>query len=308
MMQSQDIFSTRDYLITGGSGLVGTALNGGKKPSSSVLNLLSPKSTFEWFEKNQVRNVIHCAGRVGGIGANSAKKGTFLRENLMMTINLFESSRVSGVDKIASFLSTCIFPDNVKYPLTVDQIFNGPPHDSNYGYAHAKRIQYVQAMAYREEYGMNIVSLVPCNIYGINDNFNISSGHVIPSLIHKFYAAMKNKTNVEIWGTGREKREFLFANDLHQIVAWVMDNYNEQEPLIISPDEEYEIGDVVELIRKEFEFKGEVTYNGEMSGQFRKPSDSSKLKKLMNPEFTTLESGIRQTVNWFVKNYKKARK
>lgn len=308
MMQSEKIFSTKNSLITGGSGLVGSSLLGGIKPTSSVLNLLHPKSTFEWFGKKTIKQIVHCAGRVGGIKANSEGNATFLRENLMMSMNLFEVSRVFGVEKIISFLSTCIFPDKVKYPLSIDQIFDGPPHSSNYGYAHAKRMQYVQAMAYREEYGMNIVSLVPCNIYGINDNFNMNTAHVIPSLIHKFYNAMKTKTDVEVWGTGKEKREFVFADDLHEIVVWIMNNYDDGEPLIISSDEEYEIRDIVEIIRKEFEFKGNVTYNGELSGQFRKPSDSSKIKELMSPTFTPIEDGIRQTVNWFVTNYKKARK
>lgn len=306
-MQLQEKYFQSKDLITGGSGLVGSALGGGMKPSSKKLNLLSPTSTIEWFENNLPHRVVHCAGRVGGIKANMEKKATFFRENMLMGLNLFEACRVYKVHKVVSFLSTCIFPNEATYPLTAEQITSGPPHESNYGYAYAKRMLHIQSMAYREEYGMNIISLIPCNIYGPHDNFNLETSHVLPALIHKFYLAHNNGDDVEIWGTGKEKREFLFSQDLNQIVNWALDDYDESLPLIISPEEEYEIRDVVQIIKEEFDFSGTVFYNGEMSGQLRKPSDSNKFYEIGAPNLTPIDVGIRKTIKWFVQNYKKAR-
>ena len=307
MMQLQEKYFRGSDLITGGSGLVGSSLSGGMKPTSKELNLLSPTSTIEWFEKNNPTRVVHCAGRVGGIKANMDKKATFFRENILMSLNLFEACRVYNVKKVVSFLSTCIFPDKATYPLTPEQITAGPPHPSNYGYAYAKRMLHIQSMAYREEYGMNVVSLVPCNIYGPHDNFNLTTSHVLPALIHKFYLAQKDNNVVEIWGSGKEKREFLFSEDLNDIVTWALDEYDDEAPLIVSPSEEYEIGEVVEIIKEEFDFTGTVFYNGNMSGQMRKPSDSSKFYEIAKPKLTPLDQGIRKTIKWFVKNYKKAK-
>ena len=306
-MQLQEKYFQSSDLITGGSGLVGSSLSGGMKPSSKELNLLSPTSTIEWFEDKSPKRVVHCAGRVGGIKANMEKKATFFRENILMSLNLLEACRVYKVEKVVSFLSTCIFPDKAVYPLTPAQITSGPPHSSNYGYAYAKRMLHIQSMAYREEYGMNIVSLIPCNIYGPHDNFNLQTSHVLPALIHKFYLAKKNDEDVEIWGTGKEKREFLFSQDLNDIITWALDEYEDETPLIVSPEEEYEIGEVVQIIKEEFDFSGTIFYNGEMSGQLRKPSDSTKFYEIATPNLTPIDVGIRKTVKWFVQNYKKAR-
>ena len=294
-------------LITGGSGLVGSSLQGGKKPPRIEVDLLDEKSLNDYIARNHIKNVIHCAGRVGGIKANMENNASFFRENLLLGLNVFESCRKNNIEKLILFLSTCVFPAKVNYPLTYDQIFSGPPHSSNYGYAYAKRMLRILEKSYREQYGLKSISVIPCNIYGPHDNFNLNDGHVLPALIHKFYLATQNNSDIEIWGTGNEKREFLFAEDLHHIIYWIFNNYAEEEPLIISPNEVF-IKDVVEIIKEEFDFKGNISYNGEMSGQLKKPSDSSRLNELFNPNYTPLEIGIKKTINWFMENYERARK
>jgi len=142
--------------------------------------------------------VIHTAGKIGGLLGNMNHKGQFFYENITINTNVLEAARVAKVEKVLSFLSTCIFPDNIKYPLTEDQIHNGEPHNSNYPYAYAKRMLDVQSRAYREQYGCNYVCVIPTNIYGPNDNFNLESGHVLPSLIHKCYLAKQNNEDFVI--------------------------------------------------------------------------------------------------------------
>ena len=168
----------------------------------------------------------------------------------------------------------------------------------------------VQIRAYREQYGLNYTSVIPTNIYGPNDNFSLEHGHVMPMLIHKLYNAQKNNTDFIVWGSGKPLREFIFSKDVARLSEWAIDNYNESEPIIFSPSEEISIIDLVDLLVKEFNFKGKVIFdNSKPDGQFRKPSDNSKLKSyLPNFEFTPIEQGLKETINWFIENYEKTRK
>ena len=208
------------------------------------------------------------------------------------------------------FLSTCVFPDDVEYPLTEKKIHLGEPHTSNYPYAYAKRMADIQIRAYREQYGLNYVSVIPTNIYGPNDNFNLASGHVIPSLIHKCYLAKKNDTSFSVWGSGKPLREFIYSKDVGKLTTWVLENYNEEEPIILSTSEEVSIKDVVCLIVKHMDFTGDVVWQDDKpDGQFRKPSDNSKLLSyLPDFKFTSLDNGLKETIDWFVKNYESCRK
>jgi GDP-L-fucose synthase len=211
---------------------------------------------------------------------------------------------------IVSFLSTCIFPDNVEYPLTESKIHMGPPHTSNDAYAYAKRMVDIQIRSYREQYGLNYKSVIPCNIYGPNDNYNIVNGHVIPSLIHKCYLARENKTPFTIWGSGNPLREFIFSKDVAKLTEWVLQEYDESEPIILSTSEEISIKDVVGMIIELMNFKGEVVWDTtKPDGQFRKPSDNSKIKKyLPDFKFTPLYEGLKETIEYFENNYNIIRK
>lgn len=306
---------SKKTLVTGASGLVGSAIDkifSGNKILHTTNNCdlrNTEKSNYYFLENNPV-HVIHCAAKVGGLGGNMNYKGEFFYDNIMINTNVLESSRINGVEKVVSFLSTCIFPDDVEYPLTEDKIHLGPPHNSNYPYAYAKRMLDIQTRAYREQYGLNYVSVVPTNIYGINDNFSIENGHVIPTLIHKLYLSQKNKTDFVVWGTGKPLREFIYSKDVADLSLWALDHYNESEPIILSPSQEICIVDIVDLLVNEFNFKGKVVFDkSKPDGQLRKPTDNSKLKSyLPNFVFTPIEEGIRETVSWFIKNYENARK
>ncbi len=293
-------------LVTGGSGLVGSTIESDYKPTRNDLNLMDLNSIVDYLVENDIDSIIHCAAKVGGIKANSEHLGEFYYDNIMMNSNVLEAARLTGVKKVVSFMSTCVFPADATYPLTPDQIHLGEPHSTNYAYAYAKRMLEVQSRAYREQYGCNFVTVIPCNIYGPNDNYNLDSSHVIPALIHKCYHATWSNRDFEIWGTGGAYREFVYSEDVGKIVQWVLENYDSPEPFIISPDEEVCIATIAQKIASIMGHKGFIVYNGERDGIIRKPSDSSKLKSLLPDfEFTAIDDGLRKSIEWFNENVKK---
>ena len=298
-------------LITGGNGLVGSEFKGDQyfKPSSKEYDLTDRDQTYRLMLK-EFDGIIHCAAKVGGLGSNMNYKGEFFYNNIMMNTNVIEGARLSKVKNLVAFLSTCVFPDNVDYPLTEKKIHLGPPHFSNDAYAYAKRMADVQIRAYKEQYGLNYKTVIPSNIYGPNDNYDLVNGHVLPSLIHKCYLARENKTPLTIWGSGKPLREFIFSQDVAKLTEWVLYNYNENEPIILSTSEEVSINDVVGIIVELMNFKGDVIFDSSKpDGQFRKPSDNSKIKNYL-PEFkfTPLYDGLKETIEYFEKNYNLVRK
>ena len=300
----------KKVLITGGGVMVGSAMESPIKLTRNYCDLLNRKQTNRFFSAVKPDGVIHCAGKVGGIGGNSNYKGQYFYENILINTNVIEAARQAGVQNLVSFLSTCVFPDKVSYPLTVDQVHQGDPHDSNYPYAYAKRMADIQIRAYREQYNINYTSIIPSNIYGPNDNFSLEHGHVMPMLIHKLYLAKKNKTDFIVWGSGKPLREFIYSKDIAKIAEWVLFNYKGTDPLIVSGDEEISIKDLVGILVDEFKFKGKVKFDKtKPDGQLRKPSYNSVIKELMPDfEYTPFEKGIKETVSWFIENYESARK
>ena len=300
----------KKVLITGGGGMVGSAMESPLKLTRDYFDLLNRKQTNRFFSAVNPDGVINCAGKVGVIGGNSNYKGQYFYENILINTNVIEAARQAGVQNLVSFLSTCVFPDKVSYPLTVDQVHQGDPHDSNYPYAYAKRMADIQIRAYREQYNINYTSIIPSNIYGPNDNFSLEHGHVMPMLIHKLYLAKKNKTDFIVWGSGKPLREFIYSKDIAKIAEWVLFNYKGTDPLIVSGDEEISIKDLVGILVDEFKFKGKVKFDKtKPDGQLRKPSDNSAIKELMPDfEYTPFEKGIKETVSWFIENYESARK
>ena len=313
-------------MVTGGSGLVGTAI---KKFVEEDDNNIAPKETWVFlsskdgdlgkrddtekiFEKYKPTHVIHLAAKVGGLFANMAQKVEFFRENILINDNVMECCRIYKVQKLVSFLSTCIFPDKTTYPIDETMLHDGPPHPSNEGYAYAKRLIDTMNRAYAEEYQCNFTSIIPTNIYGPDDNFSIDKGHVIPGLIHKCYLAKQNKTPFTIWGSGKPLRQFVYSRDLAELTVWVMRHYHDPNPITLSVDEtdEVSIKDVALAVAKAMNFDGEIVFDVSKSdGQFKKTAANKKLRKY-RPDytFTTMEDGIQKSVDWFIQNYETARK
>jgi GDP-L-fucose synthase len=300
---------SKKVLLTGSKGLVGSSLNV-DVPIGKEFDLIKFSETKKMFEINNPTHVIHCAGKIGGLGANMSQKGQFFYENIMINTNIVECCRLFKVKKLLGFLSTCIFPDNIDYPITENKIHLGPPHNSNYPYAYAKRMFDIQLKAYREQYELNYISVIPTNIYGPNDNFSIENGHVLPSLIHKIFLAKKNKTDFIVWGSGKPLREFIFSRDVAKLTMWALDNYYEEDPIIFSNSQEISIRDIVDILVDVANYNGKVIFDDtKPDGQYRKHSDNSKLKKyLPNFEFTPIFDGIKETYEWFEINYESCRK
>jgi len=310
-------------MVTGGSGLVGKAIQKVIKEdmrkneqwiflSSKDGDLLNKEETFSVFEKYQPTHVIHLAGLVGGLSTWIDHNCTFFRRNMDMSNNMFEASHKYRVKKLVSCLSTSIFPDKTTYPLDETMLHNGPPHYTSFGYSYAKRMVDVLNKAFHEEHGCLFTSIIPCNIFGPHDNFNAAEGHVMPGLIRKAYEAKRNGSPFEIWGTGKPLRQFIYSEDLAKLCIWVLREYEEIEPIMLTTDEtdEIPIKEVTRMILEANDFKGEVKYlTHKPDGQLRKVANNAKMRKYL-PEFqfTPIRKAINETVKWFIDNYDIARK
>jgi GDP-L-fucose synthase len=297
-------------LITGGTGLIGSAFKDGVKIGSNDYNLIDSKQVEQMFIDHKPNVVVHTAAMVGGVGANMTYPADFFYNNIMMNTNVIEQSRLANVDKLVCFLSTCVFPDRVVYPLDESKIHQGEPHFSNAPYAYAKRMADVQIQAYNKQYGTKYFSVIPCNVYGPKDNYHIENGHVIPTLIHKCYLAKQNNTVFEVWGDGTPLREFIYSEDVANIIDLLIEKYDGTDPVIISNPEEYTIKQVVDLIVEYVGFTGEVKWlTDKPNGQYRKPSSNDRLKSIIGDyNFTTLEIGLKKAVEFFILNYPNVRK
>ncbi len=297
-------------IVTGGRGLVGRCFDSDRFFQSTSTNLTERDQVRNYLQSVKAEGIIHTAAKVGGVKGNMSFPADFTYQNLMMNTILIEEARLAGIRKLVSFASTCVFPDKAEYPLTPEQIHLGPPHQSNYGYAYAKRMADVQIQAYREQYGVNYFSVIPCNIYGPGDNYDLENGHVIPALIHKFYLAKERGEDVTIWGSGNPLREFIFSKDVAKLVELLYDNYQSGVPVILSTGEEVSIGDMVSMIAEIFEFKGKIIFDKDKpEGQFRKPSDNSIIKEMFPDfKFTPVKDGLRESIEWFISNYPNVRK
>ena len=297
-------------LVTGGTGLVGSHFNKDFiKVSSKDYDLISNSQTTDLFEKVKPDRVIHTAARVGGLGSNMTYKADYFYENISINTNVIEQSRKNNVKRLACFLTTCIFPSVVKYPIRPEYLHDGPPHESNFGYAYAKRMSEVQIRTINEQYGKEYFCVIPTNIYGPGDNFSLQHGHVIPMLVHKMYLSKKHNTDFEVWGTGKPLREFIFAKDVAVLTERLLDEYKGTAPVILSTSEEISIKEVVDILVDEFKFEGKVVWNTDKpDGQYKKPTDNSKVRELFTDfKFTGLREGLEETVEWFNKNYEDAR-
>jgi GDP-L-fucose synthase len=303
-----------NVLVTGGSGLVGSSIDFGLKPSSKTLNLLDRESIIRYFDEHpSVDSVIHAAGLVGGVKGNSDRLFDFFNQNLMMAVNLMDAIASNPrVNNVTFLLSTCIFPQNVSYPVSIEMLHQGEPHPTNYGYAYAKRMLEVGARALRQQYGKNIRCLVPCNLYGPNDNYNMDTGHVIPSLIHKCYLAKRDNTPFRVWGSGNAEREFMYACDIGKVMGAIhLDSVDTGEIMIVSTGEQHTIRSVVDLICKHMDFSGEVVYDtSKPEGIMKKPTINGEFVEFIAKtgiSLTSLNTGLELSIQDFTRRYPNVR-
>lgn len=298
-------------LVTGGHGLLGKALQFGIKPKREELDVLNYSDLCSFIEKNNVQSIVHAAAKVGGVKANTDYLFDFFSDNIQMGLNVMNACKKYNISKSIYIISTCAFPANAPLPLVEDYLHNGEPHFTNFGYAYAKRMLEVGSRSLKSQYGISSCCLIPCNLYGENDNYDLQNGHVIPSLIHKCYLAKNNNTAFEIWGSGNAEREFLYVNDFANIIENIYNkNIDIDGPLIISPDTFYKISDVVEIIIEKLNFKGKVIFNSSKpEGILRKDSNNTRFRHYFpNFKFTPLNEGLEKTINFFVDNYSNVRK
>ena len=314
---------TEKVLVTGGSGLVGKALervvrmsgkdiNNWTFISSTDYNLVSMEETMCCFKTIRPQIVIHLASCVGGLYKNMNNKVEMLEKNLMINYNVLKCAYIFEVNKVISCLSTCIFPDKTTYPINEKMLHNGPPHNSNNTYAYAKRMLEIQSRAYQENYDKDFICIIPTNIYGPQDNYSLADGHVIPALIHRCYLAKQNNEDFVVKGTGKPLRQFMYSEDVGQIIINIINNYYDRKPIIIAPNEkdEISIGQVARYIAECFDYGDRITFDDSYSdGQYKKTADNLKFRAYMPDfKFTDIEIGIKKSVEWFVQNYETARK
>lgn len=308
----------KKVLVTGGSGLIGSAINKIKNNyrehyefvsvSSKDYDLIDYSSVNQMFENIKPDIVIHLAACVGGLFKNMNNKVKMLEDNLMINYNVVKCSHLYNVEKLVACLSTCIFPDKTTYPINETMLHNGSPHTSNDAYAYAKRMLEIQCSAYREMYGSNFVCVIPTNIYGEHDNFSLEDGHVIPALIHQCYLAKQNNREFVVKGSGSPLRQFIYSEDLAILIMWVLENYNDKSIILsVSEKDEVSIKDVALMIAKHFNYEENIVFDTNFSdGQYKKTADNSKLLSVIGCDyaFTNIDEGIKRTVEWFTHTVK----
>ena len=310
----------KKVIVTGGTGLVGSALNEISENYNYKFTFLSSKdcdlTNYEkadlFFSIVKPDYVIHCAANVGGLYKNMNYKVQMLEDNLVMNYNIVKLSHKYKVKKLICILSTCIFPDKTSYPIDEKMLHNGPPHYSNDAYAYAKRLMETHVNAYNEQYNTNFVCVIPTNIYGKNDNFSIENGHVLPALIHKCFLAKQNNEDFVIYGTGKPLRQFIYNIDLAKLIMFVLERYENKEPIILSVDEEDEksIKEVGTIIAEKFNYEHKIIFDSTFSdGQYKKTASNKLLRDhLPDYKFTSIKNGIEETIEWFIDNYETLRK
>lgn len=304
-------------LVTGSNGLVGSAL---KKilgenhiyHTRHQADLNDYEQTYRYFkyavETYGVNTIIHTAAKVGGIMANMKNNNLFFYENHQINTNVLKASFELGIDNFVNTLSTCIFPDtNIKYPLTPDQIDNGNPHSSNYGYSYAKRLSGYETKIFRNITNKNWYSIIPTNIYGPNDNFNLENSHLIPALIHKAYLAKQNNEKFVIWGDGSPLRQFIYSEDLANLILWSIDNWKKDEHCMLINETEVSVNEITNIIKNKFKISDDnvIFDKTKPNGQFKK---TAKSNIDFNYNFKSIDDGINITIDWFIKNYDLIRK
>ncbi len=312
-------------IITGGTGLVGKAIESVSSDykyyefiflSSKDINLLDYQSTFNTLksliQNNSNTGIIHLAANVGGLFKNLNHNTRMFEDNMMINMNVIKAAHALDIQRVISILSTCIFPDSVSYPIHEEMLHQGEPHSSNCGYAYAKRMLEVQCKLYQRDYNRDYICVIPTNIYGAFDNFHLEDAHVIPALIHKCYLQKEKGEPFVVMGSGRPLRQFIYSIDLAKLIIMIFDQYKERENIILSVGEEDEISikDVSQIIAKNMDYEEHLVFDTSKSdGQYKKSVSNKRLMNLFPDfQFTPIQIGMNETIQWFLHNYPNIRK
>jgi GDP-L-fucose synthase len=318
MSKSKSIPMKNKVLVLGGTGLLGSSIDCDFRATRQDADLTDYAQVYKLLRRESPDWVINCAGKVGGVQANMNYKMDFFYQNMQINMNVIKACMELGIMNLISFSSTCVFPDwiTTRRRLVEKDIHKGKPHRSNYPYAYSKRMVEVMSRIAREQ-GFNYSVLIPTNLYGINDNFDLQTSHVVPALIRKFHEALIkfNQTGetqeVHVWGDGSPLREFLYVNDLNNIVHHIIDNDIKLDNVIVSPSVSHSIKDVVNIIIaamvKFRELDGcsvfKVVYDTEKpNGQYVKNTDNRVYQNKIGLPFTPFRLGLTRVINDYVIN------
>jgi GDP-L-fucose synthase len=309
-----DNFPYRRVVVTGGAGFLGRfVLERLRKygdleifvPRQQEYNLIEAEDIKRLLNEIQPDLIIHLAAVVGGIGINQKNPGKFFYDNLMMGVQLIEQARQQGVQKFVALGTVCAYPKFTPTPFREDDLWNGYPEETNAPYGLAKKMMLVQSQSYREQYGFNSIFLLPANLYGPGDNFNLETSHVIAALIRMCVEARDSgKPFVEAWGTGEASREFLYVEDCAEGIVRAAATYNGSDPVNIGSGSEVQISDLLRLIARLTRFEGEVRWQHDKpDGQPRRRLDVSRAYERFGFRAQTqLEEGLRRTIEWYQAN------
>lgn len=296
-------------LVAGGSGLVGSAVVRTLRQanrnvigiSSNDVNLLDREKTFSFIQELKPIAIIDAAAKVGGIGGNNAYPVEFLSQNLQIQTNLMDAAHNANVDKFVFLGSSCIYPKESPQPIKEEYLLTGELEQTNSAYAIAKISGIELIRSYRKEFGHKWISLMPTNLYGPNDNFDLENGHVLPALIRKFVEAQRSESReVTAWGTGTPLREFLYVEDLARAVILCLDRYDDAQHINVGTAEEISIKHLAEKIASKVGFKGKILWdNDKPDGTLRKVLDNQKILNLGWKPMISLDEGITKTIEWY---------
>lgn len=299
-------------LIAGANGMVGSAIvrNLESKGYTNIIkgtrgdvDFTNQDETERYFCSEDPEYVFVAAAKVGGIMANNTYKADFLTENLQIQTNLIQQSYNFGVKKLLFLGSSCIYPKFATQPIAEDQLMTGPLEPTNDAYAIAKIAGIMMCQAYRQQYGFNAISLMPTNLYGPNDNFDLETSHVLPAMIAKFHNATQNNESVNLWGDGSAMREFLHVDDLAEACYICMQVYNESEHINVGTGEDVRIWELANIISEVVGFSGEISWDfTKPNGTLRKVLNVDKIKSFGWQPIIRLYDGIQKTYKWYLEN------
>ncbi len=306
---------TAKIYVAGHRGLVGSAITRALKSqgynnlvfrTQAELDLMDQKATAEFFAKEKPEYVFLAAAMVGGIKANSERPADFILNNLTIQNNVISAAHKNEVKKLLFLGSSCIYPRECPQPIKEEYLLTGPLEETNIAYAVAKIAGIIMSQSFNKQYGTNYISVMPTNLYGPNDNFDLETSHVLPALIRKFHdAKVQNKPEVVMWGTGKAKREFLYVDDLADALVYLMNNYSGGEIVNIGTGKDLTIKKLGEIIKEVVGFKGKVIQDlTKPDGTPQKQLDVSRLHSLGWKHKVELKEGIEKTYQWFTQNYK----